>query len=106
MATAIPKKARPHKPGQGRASRIQSLKEQLIQHVIRGDQGAAETMRQELRVEQLKKQALQHAANSPNSPGASSANWLGPDGEHESIELTATPEARAYFEQVMSKEEA
>lgn len=106
MATAIPKRARPHKPDPDQTSRIQSLKEQLIQHVIRGDQGAAETMRQELRVEQLKKQALQHAANSPEQPGTSSANWLGPDGEEESIELTATPEAKAYFEQVMSKGEA
>lgn len=105
MATAIPRQARSHPPSPSQGSCIQSLKERLIQHVIRGNPGAAETMRDELRIEQLKKRALRHAAKSPAMPGASSASWLGPDGEQEFIELTATPEARAYFEQVMSRDE-
>ena len=33
------------------------------------------------------------------------AHWIDSQGNLESIEITATPEARAYFEQVMSKDE-
>lgn len=39
----------------------------------------------------------------PNEP--QTAHWIDPYGEAESIEITATPEARAYFEQVMSRDE-
>lgn len=41
----------------------------------------------------------------PSPHETQTARWIDPYGEPESIEITATPEARAYFEQVMSIDE-
>jgi hypothetical protein len=103
MATAVPRRPRPHSPVAGPSAKIQSLKEQLIQRIVRGDQEGAESMRRQLRIESLKQQADQEAANAAPETGASIAVWLGADGERESVEMTATPEAQAYFDQLSSK---
>lgn len=61
---------------------------------------------QELPLKPVKNRAMPTATNPEESVPSNLASWLGPDGEEESIEMTATPAARAYFEQVMSRDEA
>jgi hypothetical protein len=61
---------------------------------------------QELPLKPVKNRAMRTATSPVESVLSNLASWLGPDGEEESIDLTATPAARAYFEQVMSRDEA
>ncbi|MCX2972712.1 hypothetical protein EYC87_03810 [Halieaceae bacterium IMCC8485] len=61
---------------------------------------------QELPLKPVKSRAMRTATSPVESVLSNLASWLGPDGEEESIEMTATPAAIAYFERVMSRDEA
>ena len=96
MPISVPRRRRPHQ-AEGPAGKIESLKQKLIHSIVQGDDAGAEVTRRELQVEQLKQQALQEAANSATTTGTSTARWTGEDSEEEIVEMTATPEAAAFF---------
>lgn len=98
MATAVPRKPL-QQPSSSKAFEMKSLKQRLIQSIVRGDEAGAQSMREQLHMEQIKLRASHIAANSTLKTD-SRVDWLGPNGEHESLEMLATPEASAYFQQL------
>ncbi len=106
MPVAIPRKPRPHHEGTRELTEREQLKQLLVQQIVSGDTTGAESTRRKLQTEGLKQRVRDLERSASRPAGASTAHWVDDDGSEESIELVATPEAKAYFEQVMSKEAA
>ncbi len=104
MPAAVPKKPRPHQDSHQQPTRAESLKQRLVQQIAMGDANGAESTRAKIQHERLQKriEEMETAANS--APESSTVHWVSNDGAEESIEMTATPEAKAYFSEVMKKE--
>ena len=94
---AVPKRPRPHQHKLEQPRPLESLKERLIQHVLRGDHQSAEAVRAEiclLRAQQIA--ARESAAHEER--GTCTAQWVVDHRVVEEVELTATPEARQWFD--------
>ena len=106
MPAAVPRKPRPHQPERRKVPRVESLKQRLMQQIATGDVKGAESTREAIRHEGLHRRIreIEMAAAANSAPEASTVHWVSHDGTEESIEMTATPEAKAYFAEVMKKE--
>lgn len=95
---AVPKKPRPQQPDPEKPVRLESLKERLVQHVLRGEHQSAEALRAEIHL--LRARQLNPPITAANQEtGASTAEWLVGDHIVETMELEATPEAREWFDE-------
>ena len=62
MATAVPRKP-PQQPSSSKAFEMKSLKQRLIQSIVRGDEAGAQSMREQLHMERIKLRASHIAAS-------------------------------------------
>ena len=107
MPAAVPKHPRPHQRALKKPSGGQGLKARLMHMITRGDADGAEAIKRQIQFEQMQQRiAKMESLSQPQQVNTSTARWISDDGEEEVLELTATAEARAYFEQVMNKEAA
>ena len=104
MAAAVPKRPRPHQHSRAEMAGIESLKQKLVQQIAGGDTVGAEATREKIRLERMHKRVIEMETAANSAPEASTVHWVSDDGQEESIEMTATPEAQAYFKEVMKKE--
>ena len=104
MPAAVPRKPRPHQPERRKVARVESLKQRLMQQIATGDLTGAESTREAIRHERLHSRIREMEAAANSAPESSTVHWVSHDGTEESIEMTATPEAKAYFAEVMKKE--
>ncbi|KZX60547.1 hypothetical protein A3709_00280 [Halioglobus sp. HI00S01] len=102
---AIPKRPRPHQP-EAQVPANDSRKRELIEMLARGDFHGAESIREEMCAAKEKVVSKHEATATPANNELSFVSWRNDEGELETLEMTATPEAQAYFESVMAKEAA
>ena len=104
MAPAAPKRERSLWYPRYSVPRLESLKQLLVQQIASGNAAGAETTRAKLRQERMYNRVRELEAAANSAPEASTVHWVADDGNEESIEMTATPEAKAYFEELAKKE--
>lgn len=101
---AVPKRPRPHQPEREQKEQRESLKQQLIQYVVRGDVKSAQDIRSRLELESAQKSLEEEMRLEKTLSDASFALWT-VDGEVvERTILSATPEARKLFPASPDKE--
>ncbi|QFU75355.1 hypothetical protein EY643_06650 [Halioglobus maricola] len=101
-SVAIPRNPRPHQPLDKKNGQ-DGRKQRLIERIARGDLHGAESVRQEIRDEYAARVTKTAPVESANGE-LSFVSWRNSEGEIETLEMTATREAKAYFKEVMAKE--
>jgi hypothetical protein len=98
MTAAITRRPRSRQPDEGEPTAAESLKQKLMSYVVRGDHPSADTLRRQLQSARMNRTVQVHEARVSQQPQDSVAIWADENGVIESIKLTATREAREYFD--------